>query len=47
MEGIRRLEELIAANSEIVTSDIHAVVLALLVEVKDGRGLQIVFEKYH
>lgn len=35
MEGIRRLEELVAANNEIVTADIHVVVMALLVEVVD------------
>lgn len=33
MEGIRRLEDLITTNSDVVIGDIHVVVLALLVEV--------------
>lgn len=33
MEGIRRLEELITSHSDIVTPEVHIIVLALLEEV--------------
>lgn len=34
MEGIRRLDELVATNGESVSGEVHTVALALLVEVK-------------
>lgn len=33
VEGIRRLEDLISTNSDVVQPDVHVIVLSLIVEV--------------